>query len=205
MITIVDYGMGNLESIKNMIRKIGGKAEITSNQNDIMESTAIILPGVGHFGRAMDLIREKGLDVLLAEKVLVQKIPVLGICLGMQLLLEKSEEGNSIGLGWIEGEVKKFVFAEDSMKVPHMGWTEVTPKQDNILWKGLENEARFYFVHSYYASLKKEENILGTAKYGFEFTCSVIKDNIYGTQFHPEKSHKYGMTLLRNFLQICGE
>jgi imidazole glycerol-phosphate synthase subunit HisH len=205
MITIVDYGMGNLESIKNMIRKIGGKASITSNLDEISEATALILPGVGHFGKAIDLIKTKGLEPMLTEKVKIQKTPVLGICLGMQLMMEHSEEGNSLGLGWIAGNVRKFTFSDDKMKVPHMGWSEIMSNGNSPLLKGLEENARFYFVHSYFVQCAHPENILAKANYGFDFTCSIINENIYGTQFHPEKSHKFGMHLLKNYLQICGE
>ncbi len=205
MITIVDYGMGNLASIRNMIKKIGGRAEITSDLTAISQASSLILPGVGHFGKAMGLIRERGMEPVLNKKVLEEKVPILGICLGMQLLLDHSEEGDSKGLGWIEGEVKKFEFDNPNYKVPHMGWTAVNTHNNCPLFNGFENELRFYFVHSYYATCKLGENIIGTARYGFDFTCAVHKNNIYGTQFHPEKSHKYGMQLLKNYLEICGE
>jgi glutamine amidotransferase len=125
MITIIDYGLGNLESIKNMIKKVGGKAVISSNVDEIENASSLILPGVGHFGKAMEIIRSRSLDVLLNKKVVEEKTPILGICLGMQLLLEHSEEGDCRGLGWIEGDVKKFTFNDDKLKVPHMGWTNV--------------------------------------------------------------------------------
>jgi len=203
MIAIVDYGMGNLLSVANMLRKIGGDAKITSDPGIISSSEGVILPGVGHFGKAMERIKNSGLDEVLQKKVIEDKAPLLGICLGMQLLMEKSEEGNSEGLGWIPGEVVKFNTEEAAIKIPHMGWDRVQPRASSHLFDNL-SEARFYFVHSYYVKCRNDENVLGTTDYGTTFTSSVIKDNIAGVQFHPEKSHKFGMQLLINFLKIVG-
>lgn len=204
MITIVDYGMGNLTSIKNMIKKIGGKAEISSDPKMIAAATALILPGVGHFGKAMEEINSRDLLKVLNEKVVEQKTPVLGICLGMQLLLEHSEEGDSKGLGWIKGEVKKFNFDSSVLKIPHMGWTQVECIKNDKLFNNFYNDVRFYFVHSYYVECENKADVAGVSEYGVRFDSALTHDNIYGVQFHPEKSHKYGMQLLKNYLEIVG-
>lgn len=204
MIVIVDYGMGNLLSIRNMIKKVGGQAEITGDHNKILAAKALILPGVGHFGKAMSRIKTLKIDEVLNEKVIQQSTPILGICLGMQLLMEHSEEGDADGLSWINGTVKKFRFSDSDLKVPHIGWTDIHPVK-NQLFNGLEDEARFYFVHSYYVQCRNSEDVLATVNYGFDFHCAVNRKNIFGTQFHPEKSHKYGMKLFSNFLEICNK
>lgn len=203
MIVIVDYGMGNLASIKNMLKKIGVNSEITASPEKIEAAAKIILPGVGAFDNAMKNIEELGLYDILNQKVLVHKTPVLGICLGMQILMNKSEEGAKQGLGWIQGEVKRFDFRSMSslLKVPHMGWNIVYPKDSNHLFKGLIRLPKFYFVHSYYVTCHAAEHVLATTSYGIEFASAVHKENIFGTQFHPEKSHKYGMLLLKNFVE----
>lgn len=203
MISIVDYGMGNLESIRNMIRKIGGNAELVNNPAKLEHAKALILPGVGHFGKAMQLLKEKGFLEVLNHKAQVEKIPVHGICLGMQLLMEHSEEGDANGLAWIEGEVKKFQFEDKSIKIPHMGWSETEQLKPDLLFEGYQETPRFYFVHSYYVSCSNPENVIARADYGIKFDCAVRRENISGTQFHPEKSHKFGMHMLSNFINSC--
>jgi imidazole glycerol-phosphate synthase subunit HisH len=205
MIAILDYGMGNPGSIQNMLQKIGGKAVITADHDLIDSASAIILPGVGAFDNGMLKLRSKGIVDLLEIKVKQEGTPLLGICLGMQLLFSYSEEGTEHGLDWVEGKVRKFDFLEagiPSQKIPHMGWNTIQAKKANSLFKGLEDLARFYFVHSYHAVCDKQEDLLATAFYGYDFACAVQNNNIYGVQFHPEKSHRFGMVLLKNFLEI---
>lgn len=205
MITIVDYGMGNLGSIKNMFKYIGVEAVIESDADNIKNASKILLPGVGSFDAAMKRINENGLKEVLDEKALKEKVPVLGICLGMQLLTNLSEEGSLNGLGWIPAET--FSFKEKISKeyrVPHMGWNIVKKANESKLLEGFDSfeEIRFYFVHSYLVKVKNEINSLMKTNYGIEFDSAIIKDNIYGAQFHPEKSHKFGMKLFENFARI---
>ncbi|MBS1514053.1 MAG: imidazole glycerol phosphate synthase subunit HisH [Bacteroidetes bacterium] len=203
MIYIINYGVGNLNSISNIIKKVGGESEIISDVSLLKQAKKIILPGVGAFDHAMKKLAEHGWTEELTDTVVNRKIPTLGICLGMQMLCKKSEEGVLPGLGWIDAEVKKFNFPEGTnLKVPHMGWNQVHVKKENPLIKNPEEEHRFYFVHSYHVVCKNEADILGTTNYGIEFTSSVSHDNIYGAQFHPEKSHRFGMELLKNFIDI---
>jgi glutamine amidotransferase len=203
MIIIVNYGLGNLGSIQNMIRKVGGKSFISSNPDEIREATKIILPGVGSFDAGMKNLKELNLISILNKKVIEDKTPVLGICLGMQLLANKSEEGTLPGLGWIDAEVIKFRFENGSkLHIPHMGWNIIKVLKEHKLVKNFENETRFYFVHSYHMNCKNRDTILMQTPYGKDFTSSVQHENIMGTQFHPEKSHKFGMKLFKNFLEI---
>jgi imidazole glycerol-phosphate synthase subunit HisH len=197
-ITIVDYGMGNLGSIQNMFKRIGVSATITRDLEQISQASKLVLPGVGAFDAAMTRIKNNQLIPVLNHKALVEKIPILGICLGMQLLTHGSEEGNQPGLGWIDGSCHRFS-AEANLKVPHMGWNRVTPMAKNLLIEDLPEEARFYFVHSYYVKTQKPENIVLEATYGVSFAAAIQSNNILGTQFHPEKSHRFGMKLLENF------
>jgi glutamine amidotransferase len=202
MITIVDYGMGNLGSIQNMLNKIGTESIITNDLEKIYQAEKIILPGVGAFNRAMHNLTNLKLLPVLNKIVLEKQIPLLGICLGMQLLSNSSEEGNVRGLQYIDGEVTKFRFSKDSkLKIPHMGWNTVDFKKKNSLIEDMPAESRFYFVHSYHFKCKDQNNVLTTTNYGYEFASAVVKDNIYGVQFHPEKSHKFGMQLLINFVE----
>lgn len=203
MITIVNYGMGNLGSVQNMCKRIGVPSEITGDPDVIERSTKLLLPGVGAFDAAMQKIADSGLRKVLDKKVLEEKVPTLGICLGMQLLTDSSEEGVLPGLGWIPAKTLKFKFQPDSrLKIPHMGWNRVDIKKESLLLKDLPEEPRFYFVHSYYVQCEDEGDILTTTPYGSDFHSIVRKDNVYGAQFHPEKSHKYGMKLLKNFADI---
>lgn len=204
MIIIIDYKMGNLGSILNMLKKIQAPALVSSHPEDIAQADKLILPGVGAFDNGMSNLRELGLLPVLNEKVLEKKTPVLGICLGMQLLTHRSEEGNLLGLGWIEAETIRFRFdrKESGLKIPHMGWNIAAVRKNNAIFRGLEEENRFYFVHSYHVTCKDEGDILSTTHHGHEFASSVRKENIMGVQFHPEKSHRYGMKLLSNFTEM---
>ncbi len=203
MIVIVDYGMGNLGSIANMLKKIGVAARISSREEDIVSADKLILPGVGAFDNGMNSLRMRGLDKILEKRVLQDGIPILGICLGMQLFTEKSEEGVERGLGWIEGETIRFCLEEvkQSLKVPHMGWNEVLVNGSSPLFTHSDAIPRFYFVHSYHVRCAHPSDVAATSTYGIDFTSAIHRNNIYGTQFHPEKSHKYGMTLLKNFVE----
>jgi len=202
MIVIIDYKMGNLGSIFNMLKKIGVSSKLSSDTNDIFSASKLIMPGVGSFDNGMNNLREAGLLSVLNEKVLVQKTPILGICLGMQLLTRSSEEGTLPGLGWIEGHTVRFRFGAEQahLKVPHMGWNTVEFNRNSIFSRGYEETPRFYFVHSYHVVCDREDEIAGRTFHGYEFASAVQKDNIYGVQFHPEKSHKFGMRLLNNWL-----
>ncbi len=203
MIIIVDYGMGNLGSVLNMFKKVGANAKISSDLDEISKAKKILLPGVGAFDTAMKRIKETGMTEILNQKALVDKIPILGICLGMQLLTNKSEEGKLPGLGWIEGETFNFKDRIDgSLKIPHMGWNIVDINKENAVTKNFKGEVRFYFVHSYFVKVNNPINSMMTSSYGITFDSAIVKDNIFGAQFHPEKSHKFGMNLFNNFAKI---
>jgi len=205
MITIVDYGMGNLGSIKNMFKYIGVEATIESDVDKIKNAPKILLPGVGSFDTAMKKINESDLIEVLNEKALKEQVPVLGICLGMQLLTNSSEEGNLAGLGWIDAKTISFKNRIDKKyRIPHMGWNIVNQSNESLLTSNFEEfiESRFYFVHSYFVKVEDEKNSILKSNYGVEFDSAIQKDNIYGAQFHPEKSHKFGMKLFENFARI---
>jgi glutamine amidotransferase len=205
MIVIVDYHLGNLGSIKNMLKRIGSEALISSNVSDIEKAEKLILPGVGGFDQGMMNLRNLELVSVLTDTVIQKKTPILGICLGMQLFARKSEEGESTGLGWIDAEVVRFKFddKERHLKIPHMGWNGVRICQNDPLFEEMYPEPRFYFVHSYYVICKNESDIVTKTFHGYEFVSAIKKENIYGVQFHPEKSHKFGMKLLDNFVTCC--
>ena len=203
MITIIDYGMGNLGSISNMFKRIGVESEVTSDREKIAAAKKILLPGVGAFDAAMERINEGGFREILDRKALLEKVPVFGICLGMQLLTNSSEEGKIPGLGWIPAKTARFAFSQDTkLKVPHMGWNRVNEKNPSLLINDLPPEPRFYFVHSYYVMAEDEKHVLTTTTHGVEFNSIIQKENIFGAQFHPEKSHKFGMKLLENFARL---
>ena len=205
MITIIDYGMGNLGSIKNMFKYIGVEATIESDVEKIKNASKILLPGVGSFDTAMKKINESDLIEVLNEKALKEQVPVLGICLGMQLLTNSSEEGSLKGLGWIDAQTMSFKDRIDmKYRIPHMGWNIVNKSNESLLTNGFEefDETRFYFVHSYFVTVEDEKNSILKSNYGVEFDSAIQKGNIFGAQFHPEKSHKFGMKLFENFARI---
>lgn len=202
MITIVDYDAGNAGSVVNICRKAGGETQVSSDPEAIAEARKLILPGVGHFGRAMKRLTSRGIAAALEEAVLRRKTPILGICLGMQLLTAHSEEGDSRGLGFVPGRTTRFRLDPGSdLKVPHMGWNSVEIARADLLTGRLPEAPRFYFVHSYFVSCEREEDVLMRTTHGVKFVSALQRDNIRGTQFHPEKSHKFGLALIRNFVE----
>jgi len=204
MIVIIDYGLGNIRAFENVYKQLNVPIRIATTASDISDATKIILPGVGAFDYAIEQLDKSGMRSALDEKVLQQRVPVLGICVGMQIMAKSSEEGSLSGLGWIDAVVKKFDASKikQATQLPHMGWNDVQHESDSRLFKDLEKESRFYFLHSYYFHAFKAENILAITDYGGEFTSAVNTDNIYGVQFHPEKSHHYGIQLLKNFANL---
>ncbi len=203
MITIIDYGVGNIRAYINLYERININIRVAYNPTDIKKATKIILPGVGAFDYAMTRLNSSGMREIITELVFEKKIPIIGICVGMQMLADKSEEGELPGLGWIPGEVMQFDSSVLSPKrrLPHMGWNNISHDNDN-LFNSIDLNNRFYFLHSYYFKCKNEENILATTDFGANFTSAIKKDNIYGVQFHPEKSHSNGVQLLKNFANI---
>ncbi len=201
MVLIIDYKIGNLLSVQNMFKYLGVDAKISASLNDIKNADKLILPGVGHFKTGMENLIQANLVDILNEEVLIKKKTILGICLGMQLMTKHSEEGNCNGLGWIDASTQKFQIS-DTLKVPHMGWNEVSYKKDALLNEDISADPRYYFVHSYHVQCNQKSDVLGTSTYGYEFVAAFQHENIYGVQFHPEKSHKYGMEFLRNFNKI---
>ena len=203
MTGIIDYGLGNLGSIYNMLDVIGEDSIISDNPQKLHECDRLILPGVGSFDAGMKNLEEKSLINCLKKEVSEGK-SILGICLGMQLLGRKSEEGSSLGLGFIPFDTVKFSFDKTlKLKIPHMGWDIVTFTQENKLLSEIDGRQRYYFVHSYHAKCDSERNVLMRCEYGYEFAASVVNEYVYGVQFHPEKSHDFGMRLLKNFVEKC--
>ena len=204
MITIIDYGVGNIFAFQNVFKRLNIPSRIAKSVEDLKNVDKLILPGVGHFDYAMSRLDKSGMRKRLDELVLIEKIPVMGICVGMQMMARKSDEGVCDGLCWIDAEVKKFDEStiNHHTKLPHMGWNDVKPKENHPLFRGLEQDSIFYFLHSFYFKCLDEKNSISKTDYGINFSSSVQNNNIYGIQFHPEKSHSYGEKLLDNFAKL---
>ena len=205
MIVIIDYGVGNLRSVYNKLKRIGQNAEISSDLSTIAKADKIIIPGVGHFKNGMDKLKEYDLIDILNKRVLIEKIPVLGICLGVQLFTKRSEEGDCEGLGWIDAETIRFVIPASEktrFKVPHIGWNSVSIIKDSLLFKNVDPSELFYFVHSYHLKCNDKNSILGNSNYAYDFVSCIEQGNIFGTQFHPEKSQDAGIQLFENFVKL---
>lgn len=200
MIVIVDYKTANLGSIVNMFKRIGVAARVAEKPSELDGATHILLPGIGHFDTCARNLRQLGFAEALEPLVQEQRLPLLGICVGAQLLTRGSEEGTEPGLGWIEADTRRFPIIErPDYKVPHMGWNVAEPPTPHPLFDGFQEPARFYFVHSYFMRCDDSASVLSRTTHGIEFESGITKDNIAGVQFHPEKSHRFGMQLLRNF------
>lgn len=206
MIAIVDYGMGNIGSVANMLRKIGTECVVAGEPASLRGARKLVLPGVGAFDQGMTNLRERGLVELLNELVVERRIPILGICLGMQLLTRGSEEGTLPGLGWVAGQTVRFPGTHGGapLRVPHMGWNTVRARPSSPLFAKWESgrPTRFYFVHSYHVVCDEADVMSSEATYGSSFCASIEREHIFGVQFHPEKSHQFGMRLLRNYAEL---
>jgi len=204
VITIVDYGLGNVQAFVNVYKRLDIPVNVAKSTDDFIGTTKIILPGVGSFDRAIQQFNSSGMRELVEQLVVEVGIPILGVCVGMQMLANSSEEGKLPGLGWVNGNVKKFNVTSmlQSQNLPHMGWNNVVSEMEDGLFNDMEGKKRFYFLHSYYFDCFQESNIIGLTDYGFHFTSAIKKNNIFGVQFHPEKSHHYGAQLLKNFSEI---
>lgn len=204
MIAIIDYGLGNIQAFVNVYNRVGIPVTVAKTADELHRASKLILPGVGAFDHAMNLLDASGMRQALDHLVLEEKMPILGICVGMQILAEKSEEGKLAGLGWIPGQVRAFksVPGAAALPLPHMGWNDVQVTCENGLFKGLEEESRFYFLHSYFFECAEPDAAIATASYGIDYSCAVRSDNVYGVQFHPEKSHHFGTNLLKNFAEL---
>lgn len=203
MIRIVDYGVGNIQALQNVYKRLNVKAALARSAADLADATRVILPGVGAFDHAMQRLNQSGMREPLDSLVHDGHTPILGICVGMQMLAHSSSEGTEAGLGWVGGQVRAFSsLAIPELLLPHMGWNDVTPRRSSGLFVGLESDARFYFLHSYYFQCDRSKDALAVSSYGTEFTCAVQVGNVYGVQFHPEKSHHFGARLLKNFSEI---
>ncbi len=204
MIKIIDYGLGNIQAFVNVYKQLHLPVEVAKNPDDLSGATKLVLPGVGAFDHAILRLNDSGMRQQLDDMVLKQKIPVLGICVGMQILSDSSDEGTLPGLGWVPGNVKAFEFESQisNLPLPHMGWNDLSANSNCRLFSGLELGASFYFLHSYYFECLQPENSIAITFYGQNFTCAVAADNIYGVQFHPEKSHQSGLVVLKNFAEL---
>jgi glutamine amidotransferase len=204
MITIIDYGVGNINAFVNVYKRVNVPVKIAKTAADLEGAQKLILPGVGHFDHAMSELIKSGMREKLDDLVMVKKVPIIGICVGMQMMGYSSDEGQLEGLKWIDASIKKFdeTKIKQVTRLPHMGWNDVKPKVSHPLFEGLENEALFYFLHSYYFECNNSDDILAISEYGGEFTCAAYHENVFGIQFHPEKSHSYGETLLHNFAKL---
>jgi glutamine amidotransferase len=205
MIALIHYGLGNIQAFVNVYQRLHIPVTIATSAEEIRKADKLILPGVGHFDHAMQLFNASGMRDAVEQQVLQQQVPILGICVGMQMLAKRSDEGNEQGLGWIDGEVKSLQTALPSplnFPLPHMGWNDVSPVLSNPLFDGFDaSDSRFYFLHSYYFACANDQHEIASADYGLNFCCAVNLANIYGVQFHPEKSHHFGEQLLKNFAE----
>lgn len=204
MISIIDYGLGNLKAIANIYKRLNIDVEFVKTAEQLKSSKKIILPGVGAFDYAMEQLNRSGMREKLDELILIKKVPIIGICVGMQMLAKRSDEGKLEGLGWIDADINKFDFnlLNPKPQLPHMGWNDVSPIGNNPLFNKLETKPIFYFLHSYYFSCNNPNDEIAKSEYGQDFTCAVNHNNIFGVQFHPEKSHQYGIQLLNNFSKL---
>jgi imidazole glycerol-phosphate synthase subunit HisH len=204
MIAIIDYGVGNISAFVNVYNKLDISIKVAKKPSDLEGVTKLILPGVGAFDHAMNELNNSGMVDKLNELVLVDKLPVIGICVGLQMMATKSDEGELPGLGWVDATVKLFDVTKFNFNthLPHMGWNDTTPVKENLLFINLEKDSKFYFLHSFYFECNNDEDIIAISDYGIKFTCAINKGNIYGTQFHPEKSHHFGIQLLKNFAKL---
>lgn len=207
MVGIINYGVGNISAFVNIFKELNIPLKIVSNKEHLLGVSKIILPGVGHFDYAMSKLEESGMKEVIDEMVVSKKVPVIGICVGMQMMANRSDEGTLKGLGWIDAEVRRF---DQNQKVnsidlplPHMGWNDVSPVGDSLIFSNLGDKSKFYFLHSYYFVCNNNSDEIAKSEYGIPFTCAANHENIYGIQFHPEKSHKYGIQLLKNFAELC--
>ncbi|MCW8889567.1 MAG: imidazole glycerol phosphate synthase subunit HisH [Sedimenticola sp.] len=204
MICIVDYGVGNIQAFLNLFKRVGIKAQRADTPDALRKASHLVLPGVGHFDHAMQRFNDSGMRASMEELVLGSKIPVIGICVGMQMLAHGSDEGNEPGLGWIPGQVRAFASSSEchDLPMPHMGWNELQPQAGGELFaRGFDDIPQFYFLHSYYFDAEDKEDVAATAHYGFDFDAVVSRGHIYGVQCHPEKSHHWGEQLLKNFVE----
>jgi glutamine amidotransferase len=204
MIRIIDYGLGNIQAFLNVYKRLNIPAERARTAADLGDADRLILPGVGAFDHAMDLLDASGMREPLEELVRNRGLPVLGICVGMQILADTSDEGRRSGLGWVPGKVRSFAsLGQPGLMLPHMGWNDVVPAGGNPLFSDLESDARFYFLHSFYFECADSGHAAARASYGLDFACAVRAGNVHGVQFHPEKSHHFGNALLKNFALAC--
>jgi glutamine amidotransferase len=201
MIAIIDYGLGNVAAIANIYKRLNIEAYLATTAAELERASRLILPGVGSFDWAMRLLDRSGLRESIDSAVMVDHKPILGICVGMQMMAERSAEGVEPGLGWIPASVERLP-ALPGLMLPHMGWNDVSPRGDTALFQGLSNDARFYFLHSYYVAPRDETIVTATVDYGSPFVCAVRSRNVFGAQFHPEKSHGWGIRLLKNFAEV---
>jgi glutamine amidotransferase len=204
MITIVDYGLGNIRAFLNVYRRLNIEVRTATTAEDLQEASKVILPGVGAFDHAMERLTTSGMRETLDDLALRRRVPILGVCVGMQILGRGSDEGRLPGLGWMDARVRALgsLMSGETLPVPHMGWNDVRPVSPTRLFHGLDRDARFYFLHSYYFQCDREEDAIAVASYGRDFACAANAANVYGVQFHPEKSHHYGARLLQNFAEM---
>jgi imidazole glycerol-phosphate synthase subunit HisH len=203
MISIVDYGLGNIQAFLNVYKRLNIEAMRVTTGHQLDGATKIILPGVGAFDHAMERLEVSGMRSVLNDLVLAQQVPILGVCVGMQMLAHTSDEGDREGLGWVPGRVRRFESEGDMpIRLPHMGWNDASPTSPNALFTGLEPCPRFYFLHSYYFECERDADVAAVSSYGRDFSSAVNLGNVYGVQFHPEKSHHFGTRLLQNFAEL---